>query len=408
MFTPIIKSLLDTDLYKYTMQQVVLHQFPATTAEYAFKCRNTPQYPLSELKTDLIEQLEYLCTLRFTPAELDYLRSLYFMKSDFVDYLENFQLKGKHILVTEVGDTLDIRVPAGTPMLAGMPFEIFTLGIVNELYFRRFATEEVMAEGERRLTAKINYVREYMDRPDNRCANPFEFFDFGTRRRFSRTWHEHVVRRLQRELGTYFKGTSNVDLARRFGLTPIGSMAHEFLQSFQAAPHVRLRDFQRAALEAWVAEYRGDLDIALTDVVGMDAFFHDFDRYFAKLFDGLRHDSGDPYLWGEKAIARYRELRVNPSDKRLVFSDGLKVDSALRLYSSFADRISTGFGIGTNLTNDLGPEPLQIVMKMVSSNGLPVAKLSDSPGKTMSTDDGYIRYLESVFHAARLPMAFNS
>lgn len=197
----------------------------------------------------------------------------------------------------------------------------------------------------------------------------------------------------------FFKGTSNVLLARDLGLVPIGTMGHEYLQTFQALG-VRLRDFQRAALEEWVQEYRGDLGIALTDTVGMDAFLADFDLYFAKLFDGLRHDSGDPVAWGEKALAHYARLRIDAHAKRLVFSDGLDVPKAIALYRHFGDRVNLGFGIGTDLTNDVGLKPLNIVMKLVEANGQPVAKLSDAPGKALATDETFLAYLRQVFGVA--------
>ncbi len=174
-------------------------------------------------------------------------------------------------------------------------------------------------------------------------------------------------------------------------------MAHEYLQSYQAFG-VRLRDFQKAALEDWVQEYRGDLGIALTDVVGMDAFLADFDLYFAKLFDGLRHDSGDPVVWGEKALAHYAKMRIDAHTKRLVFSDGLDLDTAFSLYRHFADRTMPAFGIGTNLTNDTGITPLNIVMKLMSCNGQSVAKLSDSAGKTLCTDETFLAYLRQIFN----------
>ena len=174
-------------------------------------------------------------------------------------------------------------------------------------------------------------------------------------------------------------------------------MAHEYLQAYQAFGF-RLRDFQKAALEGWVQEYRGDLGTALTDTVGMDAFLADFDLYFAKLFDGLRHDSGDPIAWGEKAIAHYRKLRIDPAAKQLVFSDALTVPRALEIHRHFRDRIRTRFGIGTDLTNDTPNPPLNIVMKMVSCAGQPVAKLSDSPGKTLCDDPTFMAYLRKVFN----------
>jgi nicotinate phosphoribosyltransferase len=223
-------------------------------------------------------------------------------------------------------------------------------------------------------------------------------FDFGIRRRFSAAWQREVVDTFRQALPQYFKGTSNVFLARELDLVPIGTMAHEYLQTFQALG-VRLRDHQKAALEDWVQEYRGDLGVALTDVVGMRAFLADFDLYFAKLFDGLRHDSGDPVWWGELALAHYERLRIDAHTKRLVFSDGLDVDKALALYRHFADRVQCGFGIGTNLSNDLGLAPLNIVMKLVRCNGQPVAKLSDSPGKTLVDDATFLAYLRQVFDA---------
>jgi nicotinate phosphoribosyltransferase len=277
-----------------------------------------------------------------------------------------------------------------------MGFEIFVLYIVNELYFRRLpAGAEVLAVARQRLLEKVQLLQSWSH--SNASKQPFLFFDFGLRRRYSGAWHEEVLRILARDVPESFRGTSNVHLARQLGLVPIGTMAHEYLQAYQAFGF-RLRDFQKAALEGWVQEYRGDLGIALTDVVGMDAFLADFDLYFAKLFDGLRHDSGDPIAWGEKAIAHYEKLRIDPQTKRLVFSDGLNLPRALQLHDHFSDRIPCSFGIGTDLTNDTPHRALNIVMKIVSCAGQPVAKLSDSPGKTLCEDQTFLAYLRQVFH----------
>ena len=389
---PIIQSLLDTDLYKFTMWQAMLHSHPQTQAEYRFVCRNQPAYPLAELLADVNEQLDHLCSLRFAPGELAYLRGLRYIKSDFVDFLRIFSFQREFITAAAEGDALRIR--AVGPQVHTMAFEIFVLAIVNELYFRRFDAKSALAEGRQRLQAKIELLRSFADEPAAR--HPFEFFDFGVRRRFSRDWQREVVGTLKREVPMYFKGTSNVLLAKELELVPIGTMAHEYLQTYQALG-VRLRDFQKAALEGWVQEYRGDLGVALTDVVGMDAFLADFDLYFAKLFDGLRHDSGDPVAWGEKALAHYARLRIDAHTKRLVFSDGLDLPTAIRLYRTFADRTQTGFGIGTHLSNDVGLTPLNIVMKLTGCNGQPVAKLSDSPGKTLCEDQTFLAYLRQVF-----------
>jgi nicotinate phosphoribosyltransferase len=388
----VVRSLLETDLYKFTMWQALLHMHPNATGEYEFKCRNTPAYPLAELKDDVERELDHLCTLMFSEDEVEYMRSLRFIKSDFADFLTLFRFQRKFIHVETDGPHLRIR--AAGPIVHVMGFEIFVLYIVNELYFRRFDQDAALVEARTRLQQKIDEFRAFDQEPKK--TNPFEFFDFGVRRRFSGEWQEEVVATLARELPQFFRGTSNVYLARKLKLTPIGTMAHEYMQAFQSFD-VRLRDFQKKALEDWVQEYRGDLGTALTDVVGMDAFLRDFDLYFAKLFDGLRHDSGDPVEWGEKAIAHYAKLRIDARTKRLVFSDALTVPKALNLYRHFADRVQTGFGIGTKLTNDTQHAPLNIVMKLTRCNGQPVAKLSDSPGKGFSTDETFIAYLRQVF-----------
>lgn len=392
----IIHSLLDTDLYKFTMLQVVLHKFPQTHSVYHFRCRNLEDtvYPLTDILHDLNEQLDYLCQLKFKEDELLYLRSLRFIKSDFVDYLELFQLKRRFIKASiDSEGRLDIWVEG--PMVQAMMFEIFVLAIVNELYFRRIRSDEVWAEGERRLQAKMVLLNQYQQE-QNQNDPPFLVSDFGTRRRYSYDWQKHVIEAFNRAAPDIFRGTSNVLIAKDLGLTPIGTMAHEFLQAFQALD-VRLRDFQKAALETWVQEYRGDLGIALTDVVGMDAFLRDFDLYFAKLFDGLRHDSGDPYEWGDKAYAHYKKLKVDSKSKMLTFSDGLNLEKAWALHQYFKDRFQVSFGIGTNLTNDMGQTPLNIVLKLVECNGQSVAKISDSPGKTMTDNDTFLAYLRQVF-----------
>ena len=394
----IIKSLLDTDLYKFTMLQVVLHKFPQTHSVYAFRCRNLEDtaYLLSTLLDEVNSELDALCELRFTADELQYLRGLRFIKSDFVDYLELFQLKRRFIKATlDAEGRLDIRIEG--PMIQAMMFEIFVLAIVNELYFSHLDQQLAWQVGEQRLNDKLLLLQDYRHQMAAYDV-PFLLSDFGTRRRYSVAWQEQVIERLM-AVPEIFRGTSNVYFAKQFGITPIGTMAHEFLQAFQALD-VRLRNFQKAALEAWVQEYRGDLGIALTDVVGMDAFLRDFDLYFAKLFDGLRHDSGDPYEWGEKAYAHYQRLKINSKTKMLNFSDGLTLQKAWALYLHFNDRFQLGFGIGTHLTNDMGQTPLNIVLKLVECNGQSVAKISDSPGKTMTDNDTFLAYLRQVFDIA--------
>ena len=246
---PVISSLLETDLYKFTMWQTMLHRHPQTHAEYSFVCRNRSAYPLTELLGELHRELNHLCSLSFQPEELAYLRGLRFIKPDFVDFLRIFRFQRDFVTASVNGDTLEIV--ARGPQVHVMAFEIFVLAIVNELYFRRFDRGAALAEGRRRLQAKIVELKDFGQRPPLR--HPFELFDFGVRRRFAGEWQREVVATLKDQVPEFFKGTSNVLLARDLGLVPIGTMAHEYLQTYQALG-VRLRDHQKAALEDWVQE----------------------------------------------------------------------------------------------------------------------------------------------------------
>ncbi len=385
----IIQSLLDTDLYKFTMMQVVLHHFPGAQVEYKFRCRTEG----ADLRPDLPAiraELAHLCTLRFRDDELAYLRGLRFMKSDFVDFLALFHFNEKYVRIEPGEGKGEIDITIRGPWLHTILFEIPVLAIVSETYFRRTQPRPDLEEGRRRLAAKIDLLRTVEPQLD------FKISDYGTRRRFSLAWQEEVLQTLKREVPQYFAGTSNVWFAMRNNLTPLGTMAHEYMQACQALGP-RLRDSQTYAFDKWAQEYRGDLGIAIADTYGLQAFLRDFDMYFCKLFDGARHDSGDPFEWGEKLIAHYRRNRVDPRTKQLIFSDQLSFPLAIEIARRFHGRARTSFGIGTNLTNDLGYEPINIVIKMTECNGQPVAKVSDAPGKTISKDAGYLAYLRQVF-----------
>jgi len=388
--------------------QVVLHQFPGAQVEYRFKCRNSGINPetgqakvsLAPFAAEIRDEIRLLCGLHFQDAELAYLRSLRFIKSDFVDFLGLFRLNEKYVTVSALpSGEIDISIRG--PWLHTILFEIPILAIVNEVYFRNTQRLPDLIEGRRRLDVKIGQLR-------SEGLSDLKIADYGTRRRFSNAWQEEVLRVLAVRLGTgqspghaagvggQLAGTSNVLYAMKLGLVPLGTMAHEYLQACQALGP-RLRDSQTYAFESWAREYRGDLGIALSDVYGMSAFLRDFDPFFCKLFDGARHDSGDPFDWGERMLAHYSRNRVDPRTKTLIFSDALTVPRTIELYQRFRGRCQLAFGIGTNLTNDLGYEPLQIVIKMVRCNGQPVAKLSDTPSKNMCDDEKYLAYLRQVF-----------
>jgi nicotinate phosphoribosyltransferase len=391
----IITSLLDTDLYKFTMMQAVLHQFPGAQVAYKFKCRN-PGVQLAPYVDEIRAEIKALCQLQFNEEELAFMRGMRFIKSDFVDFLGLFKLNEKYITI-EAKPSGEIDIQIKGPWLHTILFEIPVLAIVNEVFFRNTQVAPDFTEGRRRLAEKIVQLNDA-------GLKDLKIADYGTRRRFSKAWHHEVLTTLLQGLGTLpqgrFTGTSNVLFAQSLGVTPLGTMAHEYLQACQALGP-RLRDSQVYGFETWAREYRGDLGIALSDVYGIEPFLRDFDMYFCKLFDGARHDSGDPFTWGERMIEHYKNNRVDPLTKTLIFSDGLTVPRTIELYQRFAGRCQLAFGIGTNLTNDLGYEPLQIVIKMVECNGQPVAKLSDTPSKNMCEDTNYLAYLRQVFDIAQ-------
>ena len=383
----IIESLLDTDIYKFSMMQAVLHQFPGAQVEYRFQCR-TSGLDLRPLREDIEREIEHMCTLMLGPEELNFLAAQRYFKQDFIEFLRLFHLQSRFVEIAEHDEQLSITIRG--PWLHTILFEVPVLAIVSEVYTRRKHPDMDFSTARERLKEKIGQVHA-LDRPDE-----FVFADFGTRRRFSRAWHEEVVATLAQEIPDSLRGTSNVRLAKNLDLVPIGTMAHEFIQAAQALGP-RLAETQRFAFEVWAREYRGDLGIALSDTYSLDAFLRDFDMFFCKLFDGARQDSGDPMAWGEAMIEHYQQNRVDPKTRNLIFSDSLTIPRAAEIWQRFRDRINVSFGIGTNLTHDTGTDPINIVIKMTECNGQPVVKLSDSPGKVVSTDQHYLAWVRQAF-----------
>jgi nicotinate phosphoribosyltransferase len=383
----IIESLLDTDLYKLTMMQAVLHNSPAANVEYRFLNRNI-DVDLRPYIDEINHEIDHLCALRFTEDELNYLQTLRFFKSEYLEFLRIFQLNRDFITVTAGEKNLEISIKGS--WLHTIMFEIPVLAIVSEVY-GRMHDEHV---GRERLAEKIQVIN------DAQLGERFHFADFGTRRRFSRAWQGELLQLLLTKIPQHITGTSNLFYAKKFAIKPMGTMAHEYFQAYQALGP-RLIDSQKAALESWANEYRGDLGIALSDTYGIDAFLRDFDLYFCKLFDGVRHDSGDPFVWGEKVLAHYAKMRIDAHTKTLAFSDALTIDLAIKLFKHFKDRVNIGFGIGTNLTNDVGHQALNMVIKMVRCNDQAVAKISDEPRKAICDDPSYLTYVKHVF---KIPM----
>ncbi len=386
----LIDSLMDTDLYKITMLQAYYHttEFRTVDVEWKFACRNRNDFDLAMLIPEILRQLEHVCTLSFSDQELDYLADFPFIKPDFIEFLRIFKLDMRFVHLQPKGQDLNLRFRG--PLLHVTLLEIYALAIISELHTFIHCDGIDLALAREKLSAKIALLKAEDD------ISGFSFIDFGTRRRASKVWQKEVLLTLKQQLPGCFSGTSSVHFARTLGLAPIGTMAHEWFQSWQAV--TRLADAQKAALEGWVQEYRGRLGIALTDCYSMDSFIRDFsDPYFCKLYDGLRHDSGCPFIWGEKAIRMYQQMGIDPLSKTLVFSDSLNFPRMVEIWKQFRGRAKISFGIGTNLMNDVGNVPLDIVIKMVAANGKPVAKISDEPSKSMCEDLGYLQYLAGQY-----------
>ncbi len=382
---PIVTSLLDTDLYKFNMDQVIFHKHTDLSGDYYFLCRNPGVVFTREMFTEINAQIDHLCSLRFSPDELDYLRSIRYIKGDYVEFLRLWHPIRDYVETSlEADGTLNVIVRG--PLFSAMQFEIYLLEIINEVYFRmRHDYDALRKEAEARLNAKIEAFRA--------GKYTFTFAEFGCRRRLSREWEDEVVRRLAKETKNCV-GTSNVYLARKYRLKPIGTYAHEFVQMYQGIDSIPLAYTNHYALEDWYDEYRGDNGTALSDTLTTDLFLLDFNRAMVNNFNGVRHDSGNPFEWGEKLIDHYRRYGVDPKTKLLLFSDSLDFDRAQALYDHFSDRIKVSFGIGTFCSNDTGVEPLNIVIKLQTVNGRAVAKLSDTPGKAMCRDTEYLEYLK--------------
>lgn len=382
----IIKSLLSCDFYKFSMLNVFFRVCPDVNAKYKFKCRN-PNINLLPFKDEIEKEIDDLCNLKLNQEELDYLATIRFFNPAFVNLMEDFQLKRRYITVSEKDGNLDITMEG--PLTNVTMFEIFVLKIVHEVYSRNVnpPTDELLAEGRNRLTKKIIAMEEFVDDYGFKPA----LIDFGGRRAYTVAWHEYVVKNLVNH--NMIIGTSDVDLARRYNIKPMGTMAHEYIQTFQGLGFCPVMESQSVAFQTWADVYRGDLGIALSDTLGDAKFLVDFDPYFAKLFDGIRHDSGEPINWGNMIIAHYNAFKINLMTKSLVFSDGLDFDKMFELAIYFKDKINVSFGIGTSLSNDVGVPALPNVIKQTHCNGNPTAKLSNNPDKTMCEDKSYLDYL---------------
>ncbi len=377
----IVKSLIDNDLYKFTMQQAILFgrhagvHFQSVPVTFVFINRGKTPFPAGFDKA-LHAEIESMAGLQLVEKEREFLSGRRFMKPGYIDFLSGYRFNPDEVTVMQdLQGQLHVTVEG--MWYRTVLWEVPLLAIISEIYFKMTSQPADLGVVEDRAIAKSLRLRE---------AGCF-FADFGTRRRYSREVHERTVQGLNAPTNGIgrFTGTSNVWLAMQEGIDAIGTHAHEWFQALAAL--FGYRHANRFALEAWAAEYDGDLGIALSDTFTTDVFFSDFRRDMAKLWDGLRHDSGEPIPFAEKTIAHYESLQIDPLSKTIVFSDSLNVEKAIKLNEWCKGKIKCAFGIGTNFTNDVGGrlEPLNIVIKMVRCNGMPTVKLSDVDGKNTGT-----------------------
>ncbi|MCV2511979.1 nicotinate phosphoribosyltransferase [Leclercia pneumoniae] len=394
--SPVLHTLLDTDAYKLHMQQAVFHHYYDVQVAAEFRCRGDDL--LGIYAEAIREQVDAMQHLTLRDDEYQWLSALPFFKEDYLNFLRDFRYNPQQVTISNENGKLNIRL-AG-PWREVIMWEVPLLAVISELVHRYRTPDAGVDQALMMLEEKLVDFSRLTESLD---MSRFRLMDFGTRRRFSRDVQQAIAQRLQQE--PWFVGTSNYDLARRLSLTPMGTQAHEWFQAHQQiSPD--LATSQRAALAAWLEEYPNQLGIALTDCITMDAFLRDFGPEFAERYQGLRHDSGDPVEWGEKAIAHYQKLGIDPLTKVLVFSDNLDLTKAVDLYRHFSSRVNLSFGIGTRLTCDIPQvKPLNIVIKLVECNGKPVAKLSDSPGKTICHDKAFVRALRKAFDLPQVKKA---
>ncbi|EML0422983.1 nicotinate phosphoribosyltransferase [Vibrio parahaemolyticus] len=400
----IIQSALDFDVYKVNMMSAVAALYPDAMVSYKFIVRS--EEDLSELLPEVKAEVLKLQDVRFTEDEIAYMKRVApYLKPEFVEALRHFRFNPQsdvsfHNKTMSDGSS-QLRITINGLWKETILYETIIMSIVSEVRSRQRWSDIPFEQFQTVLEDKVRYLKAELER---RNITNFKFADMSTRRRFSFQAQRTMLEYLSKELPQCLTGTSNYHLARELDLTPIGTVAHEWFMGHQAL--VNVRDSQKIALQRWQKMFNGALGIALTDTIGIDAFLKDFDEELSNAYVGVRHDSGCPFTWGEKMIAHYESLGIDPMTKTLVFTDGLNFEQALDICEHFQGRVQVSFGIGTSLANDMGYyvnaqgeayQPLSIVIKMVTCNGSPVAKISDEPEKAMCEDIFFLMNLKRRF-----------
>lgn len=385
----IINSLLETDAYKFSMGQAIYHQYSDYKTTWSFKCRNEDVHFTSEMVEEIKRQIKLYCELTFKEEELDYLNNIKWIKGSYIDYLRLWQPRYEDFTIT-ADDECGLFIETKGTWLNTSMYEVPTLAIVNEVYFKyKYNYDKLLKDFRKKLEKKVNDVET-----DKYILGSFS--EFGLRRRLSAEAQELAVKSLSsiKKCKSVFLGTSNVYLAKKYNLVPIGTMAHEWIMAVGQGNHKHNPAYSNAyALDSWIREYGVLNGIALTDTITTDCFLRDFDLTRATLYSGVRHDSGDPITWANKLIKHYNKLGIDPKNKTLLFSDSLNFKKANAIYKKLCNKCKVAFGIGTYISNDTSIKPLNIVMKVTKCNGQDVAKLSDVDGKGMCKNPDYVDYL---------------
>ena len=375
----IFNSFLDNDFYKFTMQYAVTKLYPDVIARYKFINRGKHEFP-DGFAEELQKQVNSMANLALTKDEKDFLHTnCPYLSPAYLDFLQGYRYNPEEVKILQDGKNLSVEVEGN--WYRTILWEVPLLALISEVFYK-------LTNAERQTNDEVTqYTSDKVDLYNKLGVTVAEF---GTRRRHSYEVHDVVMKEMTNHSGKSFVGTSNVHFAHKYNVKPIGTHAHEWFM-FHAA-RFGYKVANSMSLDRWVKVYYGDLGIALTDTYTSDIFFRQFDKKLSKLFDGVRHDSGDPIEFGEKVIAHYNRMGINPQHKTIIFSDGLNSEKVEIITNAFKGRIGLSFGIGTNLTNDVGLRAMNIVMKLteISSYDIPwtgVVKLSDEKNKHTGSEN---------------------
>ncbi len=368
-----LKSILDNDFYKITMQNAVVKLFPSSIVRYQFINRGQHIFP-EGFGDALRELVNAMAELKLSKEEKKFLqKTCPYLDLPYLDFLEGYRYDPSEVHISQNGNDLEVSVEG--LWYRTILWEVPLLSLISELHYE-------MNHLERDSNEII--IQKTLDKAEQLNKLEVVYAEFGTRRRHSYRVHDIVVNALNKIENTFFIGSSNIHFAMKYNIKPIGTHAHEWFMFHGAEYGFKMAN--PIALEHWVDVYRGDLGVALSDTYTTDVFFHQFDKKFSKLFDGVRHDSGDPLEFADKTIKHYEENGINPLYKYIIFSDGLNLEKVEEITKYCTGKIGIAFGIGTNLTNDVGLKPMNIVMKLISIQTLnkewvDTVKLSDEKNK---------------------------